>query len=814
LRGARSGELLSETIAASGGVAAAARSSIRLVGLTAAFVATILIFVQIPRFPADLDWQDAPSEAIVQHKIFGKDIVFSYGPLASVVTGWYHPATDAFMLSFTILFAAAFFAGCLALSRNSYLMLALPLVLSQVFSRTDCCHPRILDTFFICLPFLFLLLVAQRTTEEAKPGALSSALIIFIGATVALLPLAKVSFSVPVVVCGGLALILVGRRSIAAAAVLAISGFIAIAIAWRLMAQPVGGLFQYFVAQQPIISGYSAAMSSQGRITEVIAYLAGALVIWSTFVVDGYRRFGKPTTAVALGLLIVLFMAFKEGFVRQDLDHAPIAGSTLLVLAFILLLTFRSRLFAVVMIAALCAWATVNSGYMRVDPVDTVSQFASTLSGSWNALRIRVSDPTYFPKRYQDARAEIRRVVPLPPTHGTVDLYPYDLAAIFAAGQKWSPRPVIQSYSAYTSSLAALNRDHLKSPAAPDRIYFSVAPIDQGYPSLDDGASWPELISRYRVAGYFDVDDHDVHHEGSWFPSGYAILERRSEPAPVHIGAPDQKVALLGERVAVPPTDSPIWAKIDVTPTLMGRVVSALFKIPHLHLIVKCANDSMQDFQFVPGEAREGFLLSPTVRNAVDFMALQSTQRDNYFNYFNKCRPVWASITDVHLIRGLEPLWKSTYSISLTKLEFQPDERIVPILFKKPIPISRDLIKGGDCHIDAINATAAQNSPVTLNGNLVSITGWGVVSGREGKPNEKVFVALRSGDGSGGWVEAQKTLRDDINTYFHHRYMGNAGFQALIDVSAMHGQYALNVIQKVGNTFLECEPGRVSIEIR
>jgi hypothetical protein len=478
---------------------------------------------------------------------------------------------------------------------------------------------------------------------------------------VALLPLVKSSFGALVVACGGLTLILIGRRSIAAAALLAIWAIVTVTIAWCWIGQPLSELPGYFLAQRPIISGYSEAMSLTGPLIPVIAYLASALVIWLAFVVGASSRFGKRTIVLALGLAIVLFVAFKEGFVRHD-SHALVAGATLLVSSFILLLTFRSPPFAVVMIVGISGWAAVNSGHMDVDPVSAAVRFTSNLSGSWDGLWKRVSDPAYFPKRFENAGAEIRSKIPLPATNGTVDLYPYNQSAVFAAGQKWAPRPVIQSYIAYTPSLAELDRDHLKGAAAPDRVYFSISPLDGHYPSLDDGASWPELIARYRVTTFFDQ---------------YAVMEKRSKPVAVDVGASllDEKDASFGEQVPIPTTNAPIWARIDVTPTVMGRLISALYKLPPLYLVVKYANGSIENFRFIPGEARSGFLLSPTVRNSVDFLALQSTRREDFF----KDRiPI-----SIGIIGKLKHLWKSKYSIILSELKFEPDERAASLLRKE-----------------------------------------------------------------------------------------------------------------------------------
>jgi hypothetical protein len=665
----RPGKSLGARIIAIRDIWAGAHSCLRYVALILAFVGTLIVFVPFypvfPVFKLDSSWAYAMNEAVFKNMVFGRDVIFTCGPLASVYTHMYHPATDSSMLGVGIFLAATLFAGCLVLCRGSYLILLLPLIISQM-------GPLIVgqlgpyDPLFFILPFVLLLVVTQGTIGETKISAFIWSLIFFIFTAVALLPLIKASFSVLVVVCGGLAIVLIARRSIAAAALLAIWGILAIAIAWCFMGQPLSELSRYFLTQRPIISGYGEAMWTPGPVIQVVAYLVCALVVWVAFIVGASARLGKLTISLAFGLAVVLFVGFKEGFVRHDASHALVAGWTLLLSSFVLLLTFRSRLFAVTMIVGIGGWATINSAYMDIDPVSAVSRFTRIVSLSWEGLLIRVSNPAYFPKRFENARAEIRRELPLPVTNGIVDLYPFDLSAVFAAGQKWSPRPVIQSYSAYTPYLAELNRAHLEGDGAPDRIYFSVLPLDGRYPSLDDGASWPELIARYRLTQYLDE---------------YAVMEKRPRPIAVDVGPVllDER-ASLGEQVLLPKPNAPIWAKIDVGPTLIGRVVSALYKLPPLYLVVKFVDGSTEQSRFIPGEARAGFLLSPTVRNAMDFTTLLSARREEFF----KDRvPISIEIlAGSKLITRILHLWNTKYSIVLSELKFQPDERAASGLYR------------------------------------------------------------------------------------------------------------------------------------
>ena len=92
-------------------------------------------------------------------------------------------------------------------------------------------------------------------------------------------------------------------------------------------------------------------------------------------------------------------------------------------------------------------------------------------------------------------------------------------------------------------------------------------------------------------------------------------------------------------------------------------MLSALYKLPSLYLVVTYADGSTEQSRFIPGEARAGFLLSPTVRNAVDFVALLSTRREEFFE--NRM-PISIKIVG----DNINHLWNSQYSVALSELKF------------------------------------------------------------------------------------------------------------------------------------------------
>ena len=71
-----------------------------LLGLLLLSVAASIVPLKpdMPDRSLDGSWAWSMNQAVAQHLVFGRDIVFTFGPYASIYTRTYHPATDALML--------------------------------------------------------------------------------------------------------------------------------------------------------------------------------------------------------------------------------------------------------------------------------------------------------------------------------------------------------------------------------------------------------------------------------------------------------------------------------------------------------------------------------------------------------------------------------------------------------------------------------------------------------------------------------------------------------------------------------------------
>src|SRR5438034_10352338 len=133
--------------------------------------------------------------------------------------------------------------------------------------------------------------------------------------------------------------------------------------------------------------------------------------------------------------------------------------------------------------------------------------------------------------------------------HGSADVYPLSQTLALPLSLTCRPRPIFQSYSAYTPRLAEMNAAHLRSDRAADHILFDVWTIDGRFTAQDDSLSWLELLTRYDIMGM----------AGQYVLMEKSVTPRRYELIPI-----GENLAGFDGRIEIPSMSSgPIWVRID-----------------------------------------------------------------------------------------------------------------------------------------------------------------------------------------------------------------------------------------------------------
>jgi hypothetical protein len=570
--------------------------STALVSVSFALVLVVLIPLAplMPSAGLDPSWMYALNQAVANHLVFGRDLVFTFGPFGSVYTQMYHPATDGFMLAGSLITAAGLWAAILLISRSKWTVILLPFAIVLAWSP---------DAVFMAIP-LGLLFAAYDTSNGVRLDRSRAALLAIVLIAIGLLPLIKASFSG---VAGGIGAVSVAMlaysRRWRSCLVIVLLPASALVMGWILTGQPLAALPLFFKAQQPVIAGYTEAMSMEGpavltKLSAGCAIIMLAAFFWSIRKnINGYL--------VCLGIAGYLFITFKAGFVRQP-GHSTIAAGSLLFLSMAIAPRVSPRVAALVLCAVFFTWLRIARHETNLDLSNVFERFKVVATRFHDGVTWR----TYgtLPIQFEQAKAAIQKAYPLPQFTGTADVYPYDIVAVLARDKlKWAGRPIPQSYTAYMPELDRKNAEWLRSPHAPETVLWSWGPIDGRYTTLDDASSWPILMSRYKL-----VDS----------TAQFLVMRRNADSK----DAIERRLltvdAKLDESVNVPRLDRPVLAAIDMKETPLGKVMKAVYRLPDIFIEVTLENGAVLRSRYIPNMGKTGFIISPFVGSLPDLKAL------------------------------------------------------------------------------------------------------------------------------------------------------------------------------------------------
>jgi hypothetical protein len=519
-----------------------------------ALLLAIIVYVPIAIRPLelepDLSLRVMTHDAFARHLQFGRDLVYTYGPWGILYRG-FDPRTERIVLAVSALLAIVFASTMFQLTGKSHPAAAVAILIGAaavIVSSGD-------DVRFIAFGLL-VLLCGFLPPDRARDVPLVAAL--------ALIALIKFSFLIVAL------FVIATRRSWEAAAVFVV----AFVIFWLGAGQHLDVLPLFLARGAEISAGYAGAASLGSGIP--LAWFGAAGLAIVAIVVE--RSFMPAIAVVGMAWLIM-----KIGYVRADDAHAQVANGLLLFfgLGYLLLRVPRARIPALVAIAA----AILANGFSLID-----------------AMRADVR------RGQAGARAQTRVSAPHL-ADGTVDAYPYGSAGLIAAGLRYTPRPIFESYMAWTPRLTELNAEHLRGASAPQWLWVGIDSVDERYALFDDAPSWLEMIRRYDVAG-----------------SGDRLLLRKSASVrPLALAPMGSSGGRFNEDLRLP--DAPLlWCAIDLHPTLLTRVEEIIARPPVIYVEIVTADGKRAGYRAPVALLRSGFLASPHVTSIADLGALMRDQ--------------------------------------------------------------------------------------------------------------------------------------------------------------------------------------------
>jgi hypothetical protein len=746
-----------------------------LIELLLLAIIIITIFVPInPGMPiAGLDpsWVYGLNQAISQDLSMGRDLIFTYGPYGYLYTKQYQPGLYPLMICSSLYFTFCFFIALKNYADRFGLIIFLIILIGLNIGISK-------DALFIIYPLLAA--ISLYKTINAKH---SEIFLFIIFSALGLLPLIKGTMGISSFVCIIFSVFYaLNRKNSKLGILLFLIPIASMMFLWVISGQKFLDIGPYFYSTLQIISGYSEAMSSNGKISEIILFLL--ITSAQTFFIYRYlpeKRYAK--IYVTLSFALFLFVSFKGGFVRHD-GHAMLAANSVLFASLLIKEVINKKTTTFIVFIAIFYYLFVDSHYYKTSTDKFIDNIQLHFRENWYGLKNQLNNPIWLANRFTEANSKIRSEHPIPRLNGKVDIYSYDQSALLASENSWAPRPVFQSYSAYTPYLLKTNAEHLLGENAPDSIVFKIQPIDGRLPSMEDGASWPILISKYSLDS---------------FKEGLILLKKSTKLNNSDVPQLTYETQLLGEEIFFgrPGIN---FAKIEIRKTLVGKIFNTLFKLPELTIEFNLKNGSRVHYRVVSGMLNGGFVLSPLVENTSQFAFLygpQSLMSNQEVTSFRINTPGLGSIFwDKKFIFGYGLIESSQIKNADTILGIKKAEEIAAA--------SIQMAKKCEGVIDAINGAKLPTNGVLSASGILKVSGWMALSIENNSVPKSTGIMLVNAVGKGYFFRGNPVKRVDVGSYLKNTYFNNSGYEVNADISKLSGEYILKFIVSDGSTLEFC----------
>lgn len=528
----------------------------------------------------DPSWKLGLHLAFREGLIWGRDFVFTYGPLGVLSSRLefadckaLYIASDLFVLgNLAWIFWAAF-------KRNSSPTSSLVLLAVVIGAGWNVLSIDLSITLlFINLFHLFS--VQPRAYSSSRTTALNFTHLVIAGVAASLAFYIKVNTGIAGLLawCGYVGLLWWRERShlfcAGSLSALMVTNLILLSLL------PVD-LGPYVFNSLEVISGYNdglfVTLEGRGYLRNIAV---GLLVLCGLAFVGSLPLLRRSPFDLLRCTIIAatLFVLFKQGFVRADgheqtfFNFAPVALG-------ILYLTSSG-------------WLRGRAGVLTVAALIVAVLSTTGAITATNFKEEALAVPQYFKAVWSPGLAEPPRLAsPLPDSFvrrigsSTVDIFPWDISYLYGSQLHYRPRPIMQSYSVYTPRLEELNYAHFLSPAAPEFVVLSIACVDGRYCFADEVMSTIALKQRYEV-----VESTPA----------FILLHRKepvSQKTEVQVLTSN---AELGSWVPVP-KDFGTTLMLTAEPkySIAGRLRAALYKPAELRLKLKIAGKGERDYRMV-----------------------------------------------------------------------------------------------------------------------------------------------------------------------------------------------------------------------
>lgn len=564
----------------------------------------------------DPSWVSGLNYMSIKNLIWGKDVVFTLGPLSYLTTrvGWGHEKTGF------ILFDLFCFLNFLIIFFKTYLKSKNKIITSIFIFATAIVLPPYLGSLYAFVLLSFLLFWIKESLDNRNHAA-------YLFQTIILVLLFYIKFNTGLI-----------------SFVLFFS-----AIIYKLIFKKEKLLFLILYTLLPLIVIYFTAIPLHGDIPNYIKY--------ATYIVSGYndimyleRSISDRHLFALIGLLIptgilfykivkdgktawarnifILFLfsvsgyvLFKQSFVRADEGHMREFYYCILLMVFCITdfhLTLENKYkYGMLITLFVIPFYFVN----KMDPNAFAFKEKTLKTGYADGLKNFTSTSGFrlFPNNNQ-LPDNIKNAI----GNSTIDTYPWNTQLLLENKLNFTPRPIFQSYTVYTPELEEKNFEHYSSDKAPKFVLYDFGSIDDRYPLFDEPKLNLLLTSNYTCKDTLVLNNRLN-----------LLLEKTN----------NKKIKFVQTKEYAMFIDSPlipkegVYYKVFLYRNLLGDFVSLINHAPEISVAVATKDGNARHYKTSKGLLETGLFGTQhiiTTNDFKDFMVKQHNEQRTILAYYFK----------------------------------------------------------------------------------------------------------------------------------------------------------------------------------
>lgn len=514
-------------------------------------------------------------------------------------------------------------------------------------------------------------------------------------------------------------------------------------------------LIDYLRSSLEISSGYSSAMSLVGS-PQLLSLAVFGFVLISILLFLIAR---EGNLAFSLALFFVLTLAFKHGFVRHGGAAPTFAWCTPILVSLCITKIRGVRLQKLsyllhfhVLLLALVFRMTYGGGIPEAfAPSKVVSNLSAVFNLSGLQSYLESSSATNL------AGVKLPENVTSLVKDKKIDIIPWEISLVEANKLNWKPRPIFQSYSAYTSYLDNINFKSISTEPR-DYILYNFSSIDSRHPFFDEPKTFFNVLCNYKPSAEVPnfVNTPSL--------SNLIILEKRQ--------ASMCPQGTVGKRFSMHWNNSQdievndgviVRAAINIEYSIFGKIYKTLFRSPPVMVNVNYTNGSTSSYRIIPENSDNGVIISHLPQN--DSQALSLFQGD-----------LSNSVRSFSFFTSNSLLYSPNIDVAFTSSKFlasaaskRPDiSQLTSVRF---LPAQTDEYLDS---IDSIDSKQESKEKHFERGNVIYASGWATRKLNQ----EKSYWVLLTYDSNNQPLAVAETgePRPDVAKYFNNSNYTNSGW--------------------------------------